>query len=324
MNSNKVTDMKNILVTGGNGFIGQHVCQYLRDHGMEPKVFANRAPADFLGDTRDYTSVSEAVAVTDGVIHLAGVLGTQETIREPQPAVETNIFGGLNVFKACAHYNKRAVYIAVGNHWMNNTYSITKTTAERFAFMFNKEMGTKIAVVRGLNAYGPGQKPGPVRKIMPNFILPALRGESITVYGDGGQIMDMVWVGDLAETLVRALTQDHGQWDKPFECGTGRRTTVKQIAEAVVREVQRAYRTEPPIEDYIQYVPMRPGEPEQSVVLGNPGTLAPLGINPENLVSLESGIARTIRYYFEQEQARDADQWVRTMHKSAQEAEAAV
>ena len=51
-----------------------------------------------------------------------------------------------------------AVYIAVGNHWMNNSYSITKTTAERFALMYNKEHGTKIAVVRGLNAYGPRQK----------------------------------------------------------------------------------------------------------------------------------------------------------------------
>lgn len=299
-------EMKTVLVTGGNGFIGTHTCDYLRQIGLVPKVFANRAPADFLGDTRDYTSVSEAVAVTDGVIHLAGVLGTQETIREPRPAVETNIMGGLNVFQACQHYGKRCVYIAVGNHWMNNTYSITKTTAERFAFMFNKERGTQISVVRGLNAYGPGQKSSPVRKIMPNFILPALRGEPITVYGDGSQVMDMIYVTDLAEALVRALTLDHGQYDKPFEVGTGRRTTVKQIAETVLRIAgHNGYEG-----GSINYSPMRPGEPEQSVVVGDPMSLLPLCMNPDNLVSLEKGIGRTMKYYEQFVQAPAPDQAV--------------
>ncbi len=74
---------------------------------------------------------------------------------------------------------------------MNNSYSITKTCAERFAWMFNREHGTRISVVRALNAYGPGQKSEPVRKIMPNFILPALRGEAIIVYGAGSQVMEI-------------------------------------------------------------------------------------------------------------------------------------
>src|SRR5581483_3221318 len=226
-----------ILVTGGAGFIGQHVMANLRQQGHIPISFDHRIPTDFLGDTRDYTAVSEAVAITEGVIHLAGVLGTSETIKEPQPAVETNILGGLNVFKAVEHYGKKAVYIAVGNHWMNNTYSITKTTAERFAFMFNRERGTKIAVVRALNAYGPGQKSEPVRKIMPNLILPALRNEEITIYGDGSQVMDMIHVRDVAEVLTRALLTEHGIYHRVFEAGTGRVTTVQQIAEEVIRQV---------------------------------------------------------------------------------------
>lgn len=288
--------LKKILVTGGSGFIGSHVVDELRDRGYAVTIFdhygkkPHREDVEvFLGDTRDAVAVTEAVAVHDGVIHLAGVLGTQETINNPAPAVETNIMGGLNVFQACRQYGKPCVYIAVGNHWMNNSYSISKTTAERFALMFNKEHGTRIAVVRALNAYGPRQKALPVKKIMPNFILPALRGEAIQIYGDGSQIMDMIYVKDVAAILVDALDKDHKQFDSIFEAGTGRRTTVKQIAEMVIQAVGKGS---------IEYLPMRPGEPEHSVVLGDPETLVPLGIDPVKFfVPLEEGIKETVKYY---------------------------
>lgn len=290
-----MSKIKKVLVTGGSGFIGSHVVDELRDRGYEVTIFdhygkkPHRDDVDvFLGDTRDQVAVTEAVAVHDGVIHLAGVLGTQETINNPLPAVQTNIIGGLNVFQAVKQYGKPCVYIAVGNHWMNNSYSISKTTAERFALMFNKEHGTRIAVVRGLNAYGPRQKQLPVKKIMPNFIIPALMDEEITVYGDGSQVMDMIYVKDLAQILVDALVKDHGCYDKIFEAGTGRVTTVKQIAEIVVEQVGKGK---------INYVPMRPGEPDHSVVLGDPDTLAPLGIEPSDLLPLEEGIRETIAYY---------------------------
>jgi UDP-glucose 4-epimerase len=283
-------DKMKILVTGASGFIGSHVKENLIAKGHEVIGFDHHGPTEFLGDTRDYTAVAEAVAISDGVIHLAGVLGTQETIREPIPAVETNIIGGINVFKACHHYNKKAVYIAVGNYWMNNTYSITKTTAERFALMFNKELGTKIAIVRGLNAYGPRQKDKPVRKITPNFIIPALRNEQLTIYGDGSQIMDMIYVEDLAEILVRALLIEHRVYDKIFEAGTGRKTTVREIAEEIIKQVGSGS---------LRFVSMRPGEPENSIVIGNPETLKPLG--HLNLITLEEGIAKTIPYYKDKE-----------------------
>lgn len=284
--------MKKVLVTGGAGFIGSYVVDNLIERGIHVVVFDHlgRKPREdcdiFLGDTRDYTAVSEAVATCDGVIHLAGVLGTQETISKPQPSVETNIIGGLNVFEAVRHYNIPAVYIAVGNYWMNNSYSITKTTAERFAIMYNKEHGTKIAVVRGLNAYGPRQKHNPVRKIMPNFIIPALNGEEITIYGNGEQIMDMIYVADLAEILVRALLNDHRVYDRVFEAGTGRKTSVKFIAEEVIRQVGSGS---------VKYVPMRPGESENSVVLANVETLIPLG--KMEMTPLEEGIAITVPYF---------------------------
>ena len=295
-----------VMVTGASGFIGGHVVDRLLAVGHEVIAFDRLHKGEvlrdgvyrFLGDTRDATAVDEAVAVSDGVIHLAGVLGTSETIDNPTPAVETNIRGSLNVFQAVRAYRKRAAYITVGNYWFANTYSITKTTAEQLAWMFNNEHGTEIAVVRALNAYGPRQKIGPVRNIMPNFIVPALKGEPITIYGDGEQVMDVIHVRDVADILVRALIEDHGQYRyKPergidnlvkFEAGTGRATTVNEIAQMVIDAVGMGM---------VEHVPMRGGEPERSVVLGDPKTLAPLNIEPYDLIPLEKGIAETVKWY---------------------------
>jgi UDP-glucose 4-epimerase len=193
------------------------------------------------------------------------------------------------VFKAAHTREKRGVYIAVGNHWMNNPYSITKTTAERFAFMYNRELGTKFAVVRGLNVYGPGQKAKPVRKVVPNLILPALKNEPITIYGDGTQIMDMIHIRDISEILVRALVMQHGVYDRVFEAGMGDDTTVNDLANLIIEEAGS--------KSTLDHVPMRPGELPNSVVKADPMTLAPLDYLPERMIPLRAGIAETIKWY---------------------------
>lgn len=296
--------MRTVLVTGGNGFIGRYVTETLLDRGYEVCVLDTRSRSPqagasvVLGDIRDATAVTEAVAHADGVIHLAGVLGTQETIANPRPAAETNILGGLNVFEACAQYDVPLVNIAVGNWWMNNTYSITKSTMERFADMLNTYRSTRISIVRALNAYGPRQSmaapfgPSKVRKIMPSFICRALTGQPIEVYGDGEQVMDMIYVADVARVLVGALEWTHEHGPAMVEAGTGVRTTVNDIAAAVAAEVERQTRRS--VE--VVHLPMRAGEPERSLVVGDPATLARIGMALE-LVTLADGVASTVAYY---------------------------
>jgi nucleoside-diphosphate-sugar epimerase len=294
--------MKKIIIFGGTGFIGSHVAENLLSKGYQvtlaDRLFPVNTPASLLEkislafcDIKDRTQVSDLMFQHNGGINLAGILGTSETVDDPYPSVETNVLGGLNFLQACRQHKKRGVQIAVGNHFMNNSYAITKTTTERFALMYNKEHGTQIAVVRGLNAYGERQHHAPVRKIIPNFIVRALKGVPIEVYGDGSQIMDMIYVKDLAEVLVRALTEDHGVYDKIFEAGTGRETTVQWIAGQVNRVAGN--------KAGIKNLPMRAGEPEKSIVKGDPYTLIPLGLTPSQLLSFEEGILRTVEWYKE-------------------------
>jgi UDP-glucose 4-epimerase len=294
--------MSKILVTGGMGFIGSHTVQRLLADEHEVMVLDRQRRADpwhgavsiMLGDVNDAPLVYDAVQACDAVINLAGILGTAETIDEPSPSVTTNIMGALNVFKACRPtrarpHGVRGVQISVGNWFMHNSYAITKHAAERLALMFNAEHGTKIAIVRALNAYGPWQKHQPIRKIMPNLILRALTGQPIEVYGDGTQIMDMIAVEDVAQILVAAVTTEHGCYDRVMEAGTGRALTVNDIAEQVIQVSQST--------SELVHLPMRAGEPPQSVVLGDPATLEPLGIKSIDLIHLERGLPPTVAWY---------------------------
>jgi nucleoside-diphosphate-sugar epimerase len=314
-----------IGITGGAGFIGGYVAQVALERGHQVVIFDRTArhPAAydtsmvrFMGDVRDATAMTELAAHVDGIIHLAACLGTQETIQNPRPAAETNIVGGLNFLEACTQYDIPGVYIGVGNHWMDNTYSITKTTVERFVRMFNAERnrgqfdnydGARFNIVRLVNAYGPGQSvappfgPAKVRKITPSFVCRALAGKPIEVYGDGSQVSDMVYVRDGAEALVRALeaAADGIVFDRPVEVGSVTPVTVQQVAETVRAIVanKRASAGMPHEAVDIVHLPMRPGETPGTPVVADTSTLEFVGMDPADLIRLGPGLEATIDWY---------------------------
>lgn len=296
-----------VLVTGGNGFIGRWTVARLRQGGHTPVIFdryrhegalGHGAGAEFfLGDVRDEAAVTEAMAKVDGWIHLAAVLGTQETIQNPRPAAEVNILGGLNVLEAAAQHQLPGVYIGVGNHWMQNTYSITKTAIERFVAMFNAYRGTRVNVVRAMNAYGPGQAAAPpygpakVRKITPAFVCRALVGADVEIYGDGKQVSDMVYVTDVAAALVRALERAAAGdvFDRAVEVGPVEHRTVREVAELIIRLAGST--------SELRHLPMRPGELPGATVTADTSTLALVGMDPAELVPLEAGMRDTIDWF---------------------------
>jgi len=283
--------MKTVLVTGGAGFIGGYVVDELRARDYLVNILDTRGRTVYgattvLGDVRDPVAVGEAVSHADGVIHLAGVLGTAEMIANPRPAVEVNVGGALNVFEAAA--GLPVVNIAIGNHWMDNTYSISKDTADRFARMHNAFRGGRITTVRAFDAYGPRQVPstpfGPsrVRKIIPSFICRALSGLPIEVYGDGEQVIDLIYVADVARVLVDALerTDRDGPDTTITEAGSGVPISVVEVALKVLDCVGKGT---------IVHLPMRSGEKPGATIVAK----TPL---PDAL-PFYIGLPRTVAYY---------------------------
>jgi len=285
-----------LLVMGGDGFIGGHVVDEALARGLGVTVFDWRrrqcrpGVTAVLGDIRNPFDVSEAVGQADYVINLAAILGTQETIRTAPDCVRTNLLGTLNVLEACiptTGAQVRGVQIGIGNYWMDSPYPITKRAALGFTRMYNKELGTKVAMVRAMHAYGERQKAVPVRKIVPTFILQALSDEPLTIYGDGQQVVDMIYVGDLAKILLDACVLPGVRYDHVYEAGLGRRLTVHQVAVAI--KIAAGSRSE------IVYLPMRPGEEPGAVITADPNTL--YGLGPDKFVQFGDGIKQVTDWY---------------------------
>jgi len=294
-----------ILITGGAGFIGRYTVEECLARGHEPFIFDHYDRKEdypcpvILGDVRDDAAVTEAMAHADAWIHLAAVLGTQETVFNPRPAAQSNLMGGLNMLEAAAQYNLPGTYIGVGNYWMNNTYSITKTMIERFIDMYNRDRDTRVNIVRAMNAYGPRQRPvapwgcSKVRKITPSFACRALSGMDVEVYGDGQQVSDMCWVGDVAKALVVATEKAAKGiiFPEPVEVGPEINSTVQEVAEMIVGLAGTDAK--------LVNLPMRPGEIAGSTVAADVSTLRHVDMSPEELMPLERGMKITMEHFRE-------------------------
>lgn len=298
--------MRVIAITGISGFIAGHVAEECIKRGYKVigldhiKKEAHEYPEGvevFLGDMRDEAAMMELAAHSDGIIHMAGVLGTQECISNPLPAIDSNIKGGLNFLEACNQYELPGVNICVGNWFMNNPYSISKNMIERLCYMYNSDRNGKINQVRAVNCYGSRQSvaapfgSSKVRKITPSFICRALSGQPIEIYGDGSNISDMVYVGDVAKALVNALEYaNNGRvFHEAIECGPKIHHTVKEVAELIVKLTDS--------KSEIVHLPMRPGEQAGVDVTADFDTLKYVGMEAEELTSLEDGMKKTVEYY---------------------------
>lgn len=304
--------VKYVGITGGAGFIGTYVVEELQRKGYTPVIFDRQDKHQkiegvefFLGDCNNPVDMTEFAAHIDAMIHLAAVLGTQETVFNPIPAARNNLLGGLNFLESVTQYKLPAVYIAVGNWFMNNPYSITKNMIERFTHMYNKERGASVNIVRAVNAYGPRQLSavpfanGKVRKITPALINRALSGKPMELYGGGVQVSDMVFVGDVAKALVLALEKaEQGIiFDHAIEVGSPTEQTIVSVAEKVNEIIQEFGYPAVPIEE----IPMRPGEMTGVKVRADVSTLADIDFDVKDLVSLDDGIRRTVKYFIDSE-----------------------
>lgn len=279
--------MSKSCITGGNGFIGKAIATELAKQNKEVSIFDQTLNPQH--DILVFDSLFQELQDCDNVYHFAATLGTSELLEMNAVAVDINVKGTVNLLEASVKAGvSKILYPTKANVWLN-TYTITKEAGEKFSQMYAQLYDIDVRIIRMLNVYGPGQKLYPVRKAVPIMILQALNNLPIEIYGNGQQIVELMYVEDVAKILVSYM-------DTPIkdsrirDIGLTIRLTVNEMVSKIKQVVQSKSK--------ILYLPMRKGE--DSMYMGlqpeYPTLASQLGL--ENFATpLEEGLIKTINYY---------------------------
>ena len=249
------------LVTGGAGFIGSHLTRKLAGAGHDVRILdslvsgASQARVaeltdlphvQFLeGDIRDADTCRKAVAGADFVLHHAAEASVPRSVDAPAECVEINVEGTVNLLEAAqkAGTVQRFVFASScavygdtpgsSKHEASQTdplspYASSKLSGEYFCRNFFRLHGLQTVALRYFNVYGPGQDPnGAYAAVIPKFITAVVQGESPTIFGDGEQSRDFIFVEDIVEANLRATQATRGVGGKSFNIGGGQSASLK-------------------------------------------------------------------------------------------------
>jgi UDP-glucuronate decarboxylase len=301
---------KRILVTGGAGFLGSHLCERLVADGHEVICLDNfftgrRANLEALLDHPRFEVVRQDVAEpftfeVDEIYHLACPASPVHYQRNPVRTIRTSVEGTLHALDLARDvgarvliastsevYGDPAVHPQREDYWGNVNpigpracYDEGKRCAEALAVAMSTQYGVEVRIARIFNTYGPRLHEDDGR-VVSNFIAQALRGEPITVYGGGDQTRSFCYVSDLIEGFVRLMASPHGT--DPVNLGNPRETTVGELAEMV----KRMTRSSAPI----VHAPLPKDDPtRRKPDIGRAREL----LRWQPVTSLEKGLAATI------------------------------
>lgn len=306
-----------VLVTGGAGFIGIHLTRRLLADGHEVIVVDNESNGELSlvpsgakavrGDVTKPDDLEPVFAQSiDAVCHIAGQVSIIKAFSDPVADLRTNTEGTVQVLKLCVkHKVPRLLYASsmtlYGNAAQVPTvetepcvpeayYGITKLAAERYVHSTGErpDLGFDFSVtsLRMFSVYGPGQSyNNPYQGVLGIFSGNVLRGEPITIFGDGEQTRDFVFVEDIVDGWARALVTPAAK-GQVINLGGGRATSINQLAKAVVNAFGRP-------DHEIRHLPGRAGE--QRAVQADVGKAKRvLGWEPK--ISFEQGLAKTVEW----------------------------
>ncbi|RJK92765.1 UDP-glucuronic acid decarboxylase family protein [Vallicoccus soli] len=302
------------VVTGGAGFLGSHLCERLLDEGMEVVCLDNfltgdpgnvahlaeRGPFRLLrSDVTDYVHVPGRV---DHVLHFASPASPVDYLELPIQTMKVGSVGTLHALGLAMEKGARFVLASTSeaygdpqvhpqpeSYWGHvnpvgprGVYDEAKRFAEALTMAYRSHHGVDTGIVRIFNTHGPRMRPHDGRAV-PAFVGQALRGEPLTVAGDGSQTRSIQYVDDLVEGVVRMLRSGH---PGPVNLGNPHEVTVLELAETV-RDLVGSRST-------VRYVP----RPQDDPAVRRPDiTLAREVLGWEPVVGLEDGLKRTIAWF---------------------------
>jgi UDP-glucose 4-epimerase len=302
-----------VLVSGGAGFIGSHTVDALVARGGHEisvvddlsagkREQVNPGARFYQVDVRDAAAVRGVVERErpEVLVHLAAQMDVRRSVADPAFDAQVNLVGFLNLMEAGrAHGLRRVVFSSTGGaiygeqerfpcdeeHPLRpvSPYGVAKLSTEKYLFFYRAQYGIDYVALRYANVYGPRQDPHGEAGVVAIFCGRILEGRPVTIYGDGGQTRDYVFVADVVGANLAALESAAAG---AFNVGTGVETSVNQLYEALARNagVSRAAEFDPP----------RAGEQRRSVIL--PARAArELGWRPQ--VALADGLAQTLSFF---------------------------
>jgi len=283
--------MKRYLVTGGAGFIGSHLVRALLEQGDFVRVLDNFSTGKrenlcgvdveiVEGDLRDAACVARAVTDIDIVFHEAAFVSVSQSMIDPLPCFEINQRGTEFLLEAARKAGVGRVVLASSAAVYGDSqvfpldetsllyplspYAVSKRVDELYAEMYTRSFGLDVVALRYFNVYGPRQRPDSMyAAAVPIFTHRLLGGKAITIYGDGGQTRDLIYVGDVVRANLIASSHANAP-GQVFNICSGNEIRVIDLVEALMDLFPSA----PPPE----FAPARPGDIYRSV--GDPAKAA--------------------------------------------------
>lgn len=305
-----------VLVTGGAGFLGSHLCERLLAEGAEVVCVDNfftgtKKNIYHLLNRYDFELVRHDVTFplyveVDSIYNLACPASPVHYQHDPVQTTKTSVHGAINmlglakrlkarIFQASTSevYGDPEIHPQHEGYWgkvnpigIRSCYDEGKRCAETLFFDYRRQYGLKIKVARIFNTYGPRMHPNDGR-VVSNFIVQALKGEDITIYGDGSQTRSFCYVDDMIEAIMRTMSS-RNDFTGPVNLGNPTEFTMLQLAEKVIALTGS--------KSHLKFQPLPEDDPKQR----KPDiSLAKSELKWSPKVSLDDGLKETISYFRE-------------------------
>lgn len=306
--------MKKILITGGAGFIGSHLCERLLRDGneiicLDNYFTGNKKNIIHLLDNPYFELVRHDVCSpyfieVDEIYNLACPASPIHYQYNPIKTIKTSVMGALNMLGLAKRIHARilqastsevygdpVIHPQVETYWGNvnpigerSCYDEGKRCAETLFFDYHKQNNVDIKIIRIFNTYGPNMHPNDGR-VVSNFIVQALKGHDITVAGDGSQTRSFQYVDDLLEGMIRMMQTDRG-FIGPVNIGNPNEFTILELANKVIELTGSKSK--------IKFIPLPSDDPTQR----KPDiSLAKEKLSWQPKIQLNEGLTKTIEYF---------------------------